>query len=135
MIKPEQIPKIPFLEQLKTVVLEKTTSVTRGPSIIRHWSDIDSSTPLSSNKMLRMKTEATVSQEFLVPENASKAELEVHERRAVRAICHAVYGTIEAELHMLQRELWEIGVPLPSAPMERLEALILATQGSQEKTP
>lgn len=52
-------------------------------------------------------------------------------KHAIRSICHHVYGPIEAELRLVQEDMWRLGTPSSSPAMKRIERLISVLRGEQ----
>lgn len=50
-------------------------------------------------------------------------------KHAIRSICFHVFGPVEAELRLVQEDLWRLGVPSSSPAMKRVERLINVLRG------
>lgn len=125
--------KLPFLKDLVNSVVGLAPSVIRPMYSVRNDAIKDPLPADFPQRLLKVRTEVKLYQQYVVREGASKVEMEHHRKNTIRAMCRMLYGPIEAELHELSRELWEIGVPGDDPAMKRITDLIEACRGRVEQ--
>lgn len=62
-------------------------------------------------------------------QNAPRGASDQVRKQAIRAMCHQIFGPIEAELRLVQEDLWRLGVPSSSLAMQRVERLLKVIRG------
>lgn len=120
--------KIPFIQDLKQVVVGRGQPLHAPLYTIRHGAEYDSLVVNVDTRIL-VKTHVDLHVSASIPQGAMPGEWETAKKNAVRAMCSHLYGPVEMEIRDVIRELWEIGVPGDAPAMVRLEALIETLRG------
>lgn len=64
-------------------------------------------------------------------QTAPKGASDYVRQNGIRAICHHIYGPIEAELRLVQEDLWRMGVPSSAPASQRIDRLISVLRGER----
>ncbi|MEM1150704.1 MAG: hypothetical protein AAGI03_09120 [Pseudomonadota bacterium] len=112
--------KLPLIEALHAKVYGPAPNPTTGMLSVSVGVGPDPSSAWSEDPYLHYRVEATVGLVRIAPEG----EIEAVQAEAASAIAHEIYGPVADELRIVQRELWELGLPRSAVGMERLNALI-----------
>lgn len=118
-------PKIPFVEALRVEVTGQAHTQMLPPLVEMIKVDTFPAVPEFRESDWEYHAFAQVGFKQTAPRGADE-----HVRRhAVRSICFHVFGPVEAELRLVQEDLWRLGVPSSSPAMQRVERLISILRG------
>ena len=118
-------PKIPFVEALRVEMTGRAHSQILPPLV--EIIDVDTSPVIPEHPGYEWEFHAFAQVGF--KQTAPKDASERVRKNGVRAICHHLYGPVEAELRLAIEDLWRVGVPSSSPAMRRLDRLISVLRG------
>lgn len=118
-------PSIPFVEALRVELTGRAHVQMLPPLVEMIKMDAVPAVPKFRDSDWEYHAFAQVGFKQTAPRDAS-AEVR---KRAIRAMCHHIFGPVEAELQLVREDLWRLGVPSSSPAMQRVERLIAVLRG------
>lgn len=118
-------PKIPFVEALRVEMTGRAHVQILPPLVEMIKIDEFPVIPELRAHDWEYHAFAQVGFKQIAPQGAA----DVVRKHGIRAICHHIYGPIEAELRLVQEDLWRSGLPSSSPVAQRIERLIAVLRG------
>ncbi len=122
-------PAIPFVDALRVELTGRAHTQMLPPLVEMIKMDAFPAVPEFRDSDWEYHAFAQVGFKQTAPRDAS----EHVKAQAVRAICFHVFGPVEAELRLVQEDMWRLGVPSSSPAMQRVERLISVLRGDQRE--
>lgn len=118
-------PSIPFVEALRVELTGRAHVQMLPPLVEMVKMDAFPAVPEFRDSDWEYHAFAQVGFKQTAPRGADE-----HVRKhAIRSICFHVFGPVEAELRLLQEDMWRLGVPSSSPAAQRVERLIAVLRG------
>lgn len=118
-------PSIPFVEALRVELTGRAHVQMLPPLVEMVKMDAFPAVPELRAHDWEYHAFAQVGFKQIAPRDAS-ADVR---KQAIRAICHHVFGPVEAELRLVQEDLWRLGVPSSSPAAQRVDRLLAVLRG------
>jgi len=120
-------PAIPFVDALRVELTGRVHTQLLPPLVEMIKMDAFPAVPEFRDDDWEYHAFAQVGFKQIAPRGADEHVRE----HAVMSICFHVYGPIEAELRLVQEDMWRLGVPSSSPAMQRVNRLISVLRGVQ----